>query len=80
LVPRTEVERMERDKHEQFAIYERIINIYKEADATKQETINTLTDNIGKMADNQKTTNHLIQGLVDAAATARHTSTLEGST
>lgn len=80
LVPRVQVDELKIQHTAQIATYERIIEIYKASDATKQNTIDTLTASLDKMAEAQHTTNSLIRGLASAAEANRKLAAREPQT
>jgi hypothetical protein len=71
LVPKGEVDRIERDKQQMIAVHERIVTIYKDAADKKQQTIDELSASVSQLAEAQRATHSLIQGLAIAAEAAR---------
>lgn len=67
LVPKSEIDRIERDKKEQIALHAQITDIHKEIAADKQKTIVELTASVDKLTVGLETNNSLLQGLIRAS-------------
>lgn len=66
LVPKVQVDKLEEQHKENIKTYERIVDLYKDADQVKQRIIDSQSASVERLTEAQNTNNALIKSLSDA--------------